>query len=261
MWIGEEFATGGKGSAQPRCSYFFVRGVSAPMRALESTLEDIAITDVPVLLAGESGTGKEVLALEIHRLSRHRDEAFLKCGCAGLTPESLATRLTRVNEGGGNGIPHGGSLFLDEITHLEPSSQARLLNLLPKGGRLSPETGLNVRVISSTTRNLEDEIRKGRFQEQLFHRINGVCLRLPPLRDRKDDIPGLLDFFLKKYASLFERAEPQPTPRAMDLILRHSWPGNIRELENVARKIVTLGDEHMAMADIAEKGARTSNQL
>ena len=107
-----------------------------------------------------------------------------------------------------------------------------------------------MRVISSTTRNLEDEMRNGRFREELYYRINGVHLRLPPLRDRKEDIPALLEFFFKKYTSLFERPEPKVSESTMDLLLRHSWPGNIRELENVARKIVALGDEHLATHDL-----------
>jgi two-component system response regulator AtoC len=108
-----------------------------------------------------------------------------------------------------------------------------------------------MRVISSTTRNLEEEMKSGRFQEELYYRINGVHLRLPPLRDRSEDIPALLEFFFKKYASLFERSEPKISDATMSLLLRHSWPGNIRELENVARKIVALGDEHLATHDLS----------
>jgi two-component system response regulator AtoC len=119
-----------------------------------------------------------------------------------------------------------------------------------------------MRVISSTTRNLEEEMKGGRFREELYYRINGVHLRLPPLRDRKDDIPALLEFFFKKYSSLFERSEPHISESTMDLLLRHSWPGNIRELENVARKIVALGDEKLAIHDLAaENGSRVPDPL
>src|ERR1019366_1317468 len=229
---------------------YFVHGVSAAMRDMERTIADIAPTDIPVLLVGESGTGKEVAALEIHRLSRRWNEAFVKCGCAGLTAESIAARLNCGQRGTGEGTRSSGSLFLDEISHLDPASQARLLNLLPNSAGVPSENCLSVRVISSTTRNLDGEMRNGRFCEELYYRINGVCLRLPPLRHRKDDIPELLDFFLKKYASLFERAEPQLGPATMDLLSRHSWPGNIRELENVARKIVALGNEQLATGDL-----------
>ena len=134
--------------------------------------------------------------------------------------------------------------------------------MLPDGsGR--PGQGCNsMRVISSTTRNLEEEMKSGRFQEELYYRINGVHLRLPPLRDRSEDIPALLEFFFKKYTSLFERAEPKLSDSTMSLLLRHSWPGNIRELENVARKIVALGDEHLATHDLsAENGSKAPGPL
>jgi DNA-binding NtrC family response regulator len=235
---------------------YFVHGVSAAMRALERTIADIAPTDIPVLLVGESGTGKEVVALEIHRLSRRWNEAFLKCGCAGLTTQSLASRMNYGEGSADDATKNSGSLFLDEVSHLDLPSQARLLDLLPGGNGVASENSLSVRVISSTTRNLEEEMRSGRFREELYYRINGVNLRLPPLRQRTDDIPGLLEFFLKKYASLFGRPEPQLTPDTMRVLMEHQWPGNIRELENVVRKIVALGNEHLAIGDLS--AAQTS---
>jgi two-component system, NtrC family, response regulator AtoC len=230
---------------------YFVHGVSPSMRALERSIVDIAPTDIPVLLVGESGTGKEVVALELHRLSRRWDEAFVKCGCAGLTADSLAARLKCGDGSTGNRTTSGGSLFLDEIGNLDLACQARLLDMLPDGAGVTPENYISMRIITSTTRNIEEEMRCGRFREELYYRINGVNLRLPPLRQRKDDISGLLDFFLKKYASLFGRPEPRLSSVTVDLLLRHSWPGNIRELENVARKIVALGNEQLAVADLS----------
>ncbi len=230
---------------------YIVQGISPVMIALERTIADIAPTDIPVLLVGESGTGKEVVALEIHRQSRRWNAAFVKCGCAGLTTESLLTRLNYGGDGSGNKAAGGGSLYLDEISQLDPASQSRLLNLLPDGAGIPPGNCVSARVISSTTRNLEDEMRHGRFREELYYRINGVHLRLPPLRQRVEDIPALLDFFLKKYASLFERSEPKLSATTTDLLMRHSWPGNIRELENAARKIVALGNENLVMEDLA----------
>lgn len=238
-------------SGRSGLNQFYVHGVSPAMRALGRTISDIATTDIPVLLVGESGTGKEVVALEIHHLSRRCNEAFVKCGCAGLTAESLAARLTSGDNGAADATTSAGSLFLDEISHLDLASQARLLEMLPDGAGAALEKCLNVRVISSTTRNLEEEMRSGRFREELYYRLNGVNLRLPPLRQRKDDIPGLLEFFFKKYASLFGRPEPQLSPASMDLLLGHSWPGNIRELENMARKIVALGNEDIAIGDLS----------
>src|ERR1700730_9919296 len=230
---------------------YFVAGVSPSMRALERTIADIAPTDIPVLLAGGSGTGKEVMALEIHRLSKRWNEAFVKCGCAGLTAESLAARLNCGDGSRGEQATGGGTLSLDEVSNLDLPSQARLLDILPDGTGVRQENCVSMRIISSTTRNLEEEMRNGRFREELYYRINGVNLRLPPLRQRKDDISGLLDFFLKRYASLFGRPEPHLSSPTMDLLMRHSWPGNIGELENVARKVVALGNEQLAIGELS----------
>jgi two-component system, NtrC family, response regulator AtoC len=245
-----------------RTYQYFVHGSSPAMRALERTVADIASTEIPVLLVGESGTGKEVVALEIHRLSRRRSEPFVKCGCSGLTGESLAARLQRAENVLSADAAGGGSLFLDGINHLEMAAQGRILDLLPDASGTPPDGCHSIRVISSTTRNLEDEMKSGRFREELFYRINGVQLQLPRLRDRKEDIPTLLEFFFKKYASLFERPEPKVSESTMSLLVRHAWPGNIRELENVARKIVALGDEHLATHDLAaENGPKAPEPL
>jgi len=236
--------------SRARTYEYFVHGISPAMRALERTVADIASTDIPVLLVGESGTGKEVIALEIHRLSRRWNEPFVKCGCSGLTADSLSARLQRGENVSEADASSSGSLFLDGINHLEPTAQGRLLHLLPDSNGMPPEGYHSMRVISSTTRNLEEEMKAGRFREELYYRVNGVHLRLPPLRDRKEEIPALLEFFFKKYVSLFERPEPKMSESTMSLLLRHSWPGNIRELENVARKIVALGDEQLATHDL-----------
>ncbi len=246
----ENFLSVGIPDHQARPYQYFVRGTSPAMRALERTIADIASTDIPVLLVGESGTGKEVVALEIHRLSKRWNEPVVKCGCSGLTGDSLSARLQRTENVSEADEARSGSLFLDGINHLEPAAQGRLLHLLPDSSGDPPQGCHSMRVISSTTRNLEEEMKSGRFREELYYRINGVHLLLPRLRDRKEDIPALLDFFFKKYTSLFERPAPKVSQSTMSLLLRHSWPGNIRELENVARKIVALGDEHLATHDI-----------
>lgn len=237
---------------------YFVHGASPAMMALERTIADIASTNIPVLLVGESGTGKEVVALEIHRLSKHRSEPFVKCGCSGLTADALAARLERAG-GSLEEVASRGSLFLDGINHLDPAAQGRLLHLLPDAGGAPSEGCLSMRVISSTTRNLDEEMKSGRFREELYYRINGVHLRLPPLRERKEDIPALVGFFLKKYTSLFERPEPKVGDATMTLLVRNSWPGNIRELENVVRKIVALGDEHLATHDLSAGNGRAAS--
>lgn len=240
------------GDSPPNPGHQFVCGVSQAARAIERAVANIAPTEIPVLLVGESGTGKEVIALEIHRLSNRSRDAFVKCSCAGLSPDSLPVRVSAGGSDRGKGATSGGTLLLDEISQLDPASQERLRSLLPDGTGLSAEDSLSVRIISSTTRSLEEEMRTGRLSEELYYRINGICLRLPPLRQRKDDIPYLLSFFLKKYASLFGKLEPVLGQATMDLLRGYSWPGNIRELENLARKIVVLGNEQLAIGDIAE---------
>jgi two-component system response regulator AtoC len=258
----ENLLSVGVPASQARTDQYFVHGTSPAMRALERTIADIASTDIPVLLVGESGTGKEVAALEIHRLSRRWNEPFVKCGCSGLTGDSLSARLQRAENVSAADASGCGSLFLDGINHLDPAAQGRLLHLLPDGSGTPPQGCHCMRVISSTTRNLEDEMKSGRFREELYYRINGVHLRLPPLRDRKEDVPALLEFFFKKYTSLFERPEPKVSESTMSLLLRHSWPGNIRQLENVARKIVALGDEHLATHDLTvENGTKAPDPL
>jgi len=258
----ENYLSVGVPDSQARADQYFVHGASPAMRALERTIADIASTDIPVLLVGESGTGKEVAALEIHRLSRRWKEPFVKCGCSGMTGDSLSARLQCAGNALAAETASSGSLFLDGINHLEPAAQGRLLHLLPDSSGAPPQGCQSMRVISSTTRNLEDEMKSGRFREELYYRINGVHLRLPPLRDRKEDVPALLEFFFKKYTSLFERPEPKVSESTMSLLLRHSWPGNIRELENVARKIVALGDEHLAVHDLTvENPTKTPNPL
>jgi len=253
----ENLLSVGVPDARVRTYHSFVHGASPAMRTVERTIADIASTEIPVLLVGESGTGKEVVALEIHRLSRRRNQPFVKCGCSGLTGDSLSARLQRAENVSEEDAASSGSLFLDGINHLERAAQGRLLQLLPDGGGMPPQGCHSMRVISSTTRNLEEEMKGGRFLEELYYRINGVHLRLPPLRDRKEDVPALLEFFIQKYTSLFERPDPKVSESTMSLLLRHSWPGNIRELENVARKIVALGDEHLATHDLAaEHGAK-----
>jgi two-component system, NtrC family, response regulator AtoC len=221
------------------------------MRSLERVIADIAPTDIPVLLSGESGTGKEVVALELHQRSQRPQDPFFKCSCGSVSAEQLSTHLSPLKEG--DKVSRG-TIFLDEINQLSSSNQSCLLQLLPDcDGRF--QRSVRMRLISATTRNLEEEMREGRFRQELYYRINGVCLRLPALRDRKEDIPVLLGLFLKKYASLFGLPEPHLGPATMDLLLRHAWPGNVRELENFARKIVALRDERLALGDMASAQA------
>lgn len=226
-------------------NHVYLLAVSSAMRAVEQVIADIAPTDIPVLLVGESGTGKDVVGLHIHRLSLRRQNPFHKVICSSLTPEALFP-----SDGNSHVQPsRGGTLFLDEVSDLSPAAQALLLQAL-SAGELSTGEGLGERLVCATSRNLEEQMRAGRFREELYFRINGVCLRLPPLRHRQEDLSGLAEYFLSKYAAQFERPLPSLSTRALGRLHEHSWPGNIRELENSMKKLVVLGDERMAVADL-----------
>ena len=226
-------------------NHVFVPGVSGAMQAVERVIADIAPTSIPVLLTGESGTGKEVVAMHIHRLSHRAHQPLAKLNCPTLTPEAINGNLRGHGGGGSQGAV--GTILLDEVSDLNAASQAKLLHSLPEETDQSPAPP---RIISCTRRNLEDELRAGRFREELYYRLNGVCLRLPPLRQRRDDIPALADYFAHKYALQFGRQRPALGAQAMRTLQEHSWPGNVRELENVMRKMVALGDENLALADL-----------
>jgi len=236
--------------AGPTGNHAYIRSTNPAMQALEHVIAEIAPTDIPVLLVGESGSGKEMLALETHRLSRRSQEPFIKIRCAAYTPELMDRRPGSVSGAASENHTTLGSVFLDDIGELDLASQSKLLQLLPDGGAV-PEFCLGSRVISASHRNLEDDMVAGRFREELYYRINGVCLRLPPLRQRKEDIPGLIAFFLKRYAALFGYPEPSISPRNRQILMDHHWPGNIRELENTIRKVVALGDESAALSDLS----------
>ena len=226
----------------------FVSGSSAAIRTLLGVLSELAPTNIPILLVGESGTGKQVIAHVLHSMSARRAEPFLKISCASITPESFNAELGL--NGNGN-APHAaaGSVFFDEIGDLDPACQKLLLCALPDGEADTHAATMKMRVISTTNRDLDEEMRAGHFRSELYYRINGVCLRVPPLRERKGDIPELVEFFLTKYAAQLGRPRPTVSEATMQNFQSHSWPGNIRELENVVKKVVALGDEHFAFTE------------
>jgi two-component system, NtrC family, response regulator AtoC len=230
----------------------FVGGISPAMQTLESVIGEIAPTNIPVLLVGESGTGKEMFANRVHRLSGHSEEPLARISCATTNPAMFSGELG-LNKNAkfeATRSPFGTVLF-DEISELDSICQRNLLCALPEGDGEARSGLLKARVISTTSRNLDEEIRAGRFRSELYYRINGVCLRLPPLRERKEDIPLLAEFFLTKHATQLGRARPSVSPRTLEAFLDHAWPGNIRELENVVKKIVALGDEQLAIAELS----------
>ena len=230
----------------------FVGGICPAMQTLESVLAEIAPTNIPVLLVGESGTGKAIFAQRLHRLSSRSEQPMVSITCAAMNPALLTAEL-ELNVNGNSGFRDGqnsfGTVFFEEISELDPGCQRNLLYALPGDG--TPRRGsLSARLISTTSRNLDEEMRAGRFRSELYYRINGVCLRLPPLRDRREDIPILVEFFLTKHAAQFARPRPSLSARTLRMLLDHSWPGNIRELENMVRKIVALGDEQLATSEL-----------
>jgi two-component system response regulator AtoC len=222
----------------------FVQATSPAMRRVEQIIANVAATDFPLLLVGESGTGKEAVALHIHRISRCSNMPFTKVMCAALTPEFFET-LRRDSEGhnGYDGTSRIGTLFLDEIAELALVSQASLLQAFPDGDVAPRGSFLSARIISATSRTpeeLEQALDRGSLRKDLFYRLNGVCLRLPPLRERKEDIPALVQYFLRKNSLLLGRPQPSLSPRAVQILQEYSWPGNIRELENIVKRIVAL---------------------
>jgi two-component system, NtrC family, response regulator AtoC len=230
-------------SARSAPAPLYLESVSAAMRSIQQVMEDIAPTEIPVVLVGESGTGKDAVALHLHRRSPRRTHPFRKILGSSATPEQLSL------DGVGR---EPGTAYLDEVADLSPASQTRLLQILAEregsGGVPVP------RLVSSTTRNLEQGMRAGRFREELYFRLNGVCLRLPPLRHRREDIPALAEFFLARYAALFGRPQPALSAPEMRALREYDWPGNIRELENAMKKAVVLGGE---VFQIVEANAAT----
>src|SRR5271156_2594578 len=241
-------ASNGVGIASVKEEWGFVGGMCAAMQTLENVVAEIAPTNIPVLLVGESGTGKEMFARRIHHLSANADEPLMKIACASMNLPNFAGELgLNKAEISGEGFKTlTGTIFFDEISELDAPCQRNLLYALPDSDGSQRAGVMTARVLSTTNKNLDEEMRAGRFRNELYYRINGVCLRLPALRERKEDIPLLVECFLTKHAARFGRPRPTLGPRTLRIFLDHSWPGNIRELENVVKKIVALGDEELA---------------
>jgi len=229
----------------------FVPGMSPAMRTLEGALTEIARTNIPVLLIGESGTGKEMFAHRVHQLSSRNGDPLTRIACASINVATFSGELGLNPKGIGDlGRVGAGTVFFDEISELDAACQRTLLYAFPDGIEEPRQGSLTARVISATSRGLDEEMRAGRFRSELYYRINGVCLRLPPLRERKDDIPLLVESMLSKHARQLGRPRPALSPRTLRMFLDYPWPGNVRELENIVKEIVALGDERLAMAEL-----------
>jgi DNA-binding NtrC family response regulator len=232
----------------------FILTASGKMEEALNLVGRVAPSQATVLILGESGTGKELFARAIHYASPRAGRPLVKVNCAALPENLLESELFGHEKGAFTGAvarrlgrfeqADGGSLFLDEIGDLSSPLQAKLLRVLQE--REIERVGSNqtisvdVRLIAATNRNLEEAIRKGTFREDLYYRLNVVTLSLPPLRERKEDIPILIEHFLKKYARKNKKAEVSLTKEARDLLLQHGYPGNVRELENIIERAVVL---------------------
>lgn len=231
----------------------FVKGASPAIVALEGVIAEIARTSIPVLLVGEIGTGKQMYARHIHSLSAQSEETLTQIACASMMPEAFPTELGLNGNGTGHGTGTAGAattVFLDEVSELDAVCQRILLYALPDGEGSTRSGSLSARVISATTKNLNEETRSGHFRAELFYRINGVCLRLPPLRERKEDIPLLAECFMTKHATQLGRPCRPLSSRMLQVFSEYSWPGNIRQLENIVKNIVALGDEEFAVSEL-----------
>jgi two-component system response regulator AtoC len=226
----------------------FVYGQSEAIRAVNRVVAEIAQTEIPVLLSGESGTGKDVYGKLIHHLSRQRERPLAKLSCTILASADLLGRVMRaVGEADGEGTV--GTLFLDGIDELDLDCQKVLLAMLQQQEMVS-RGRVSFRLVSTTTKNLDKEIAMGRFRRELYFRINGVSVKLPPLRDRKADIVPLAEYFLEKHALEAGRRTPVLSREDKDLLRAHDWPGNARELENLARRIVALGESRTVTLEL-----------
>jgi two-component system response regulator AtoC len=218
--------------------------------SLNAAVEEIAKTDIPVLLQGDSGTGKGIYASYIHRRSLRNGGPLAKLNCAS----SDFARLLASSGGflSSEAEPEGGSgtLCLDGLDELSTEGQRLLLSSL-QAQESDAGRAPRVRLISTTTRNLHREVASGSFRRELYFRIAGVCLRLPQLKERREDIPGLVESFLEKHASEMGKRTPSLRDDEMELLVSYDWPGNIRELANLARKIIALGETKFAIADIS----------
>ncbi len=229
-------------------------GKSESIKKLLEKVAMVAPSDANVLITGESGTGKELIARAIHLNSNRKQGPFITVNCAALTETLLESELFGHEKGAFTGADkrregrfvgaNNGTIFLDEIGEMPMSMQPKLLRVIqekevqPLGSDKTVK--VDVRIIAATNRDLEDEVIKGNFREDLFYRLNVVNLHMPSLRDRRDDIPILANYFLKLYAEKNKKQIKGITPRAMDLLLKHNWPGNVRELENAMEHAVVL---------------------
>jgi two-component system, NtrC family, response regulator AtoC len=238
---------------------------SPRMIEVRETIEKVANTSATVLIRGESGVGKEIAARLIFSRSQRSHKAFVKVNCAAIPNDLLESELFGYEAGAFTGaqrskpgkfeLADGGTIFLDEIGEMHPALQAKLLHVLQDGefARLGSkrDTAVDVRVICATNKSLEEQVAAGLFREDLFYRVNVVTVHIPPLRERRNEIPLLIRHFIGKYAALYERSVESFDTSTMRALMRYAWPGNIRELENVCKRYVIVGNANQIIREIS----------
>jgi two-component system response regulator AtoC len=216
-----------------------LEATSASMRAVVTVIRELAHNSVPVLLIGEHGTGKQSIAQQIHRNSGGPDEKFYVKSCRDLQPKFLAPTADSAK----------GTLYLDEVGDLSAACQKELSEWLAQQGT-NGSGRMTTRIICGSSRDLEADVRSGSFREDLYYRLSGVCLRIPPLRQRREDIPQLIAFFLERYTSTYRCQFPSLSAATEQLFTEYAWPGNLPQLESAVRAIVAVGSESVAMTGL-----------
>lgn len=239
-------------------------GQSSSMTGAREKLERIAETTVPVLVQGESGTGKDIFAKLLHARSNRSNSAWVKVTCPAIPHSLIESELFGYEKGAFTGayatkrgrleLAHGGTLFLDEVSGLDMSIQSKLLQVLQDGSfmRVGAQESrrVDMRLVCAANGNLRQQTEDGEFRLDFFYRINAVTIDLPPLRQRAEDLPVLIDYFLDQHSKAF-RLDPKPLSReVVRMMQRYKWPGNIRQLENMIRSYVLIGDEEALAADL-----------
>src|SRR5262245_23068362 len=240
---------------------------------IKEIAKHVADTDVPVLITGESGVGKEVIARYIHSHSSRHDKPFVKVNCAALPNDLLESELFGYERGAFTGalndkpgkfeLADKGTLLLDEIGEMTPHLQAKLLHVLQDSEytRLGGKRIIRVdaRVLASTNINLEEHVATSKFREDLYFRLNVIRVDIPPLRERREDIQVLCNYFLCRYRDRYKSSVEEISPALMDAFLRYDWPGNVRQLENAVKRYLILPDMNMNVSELKEQGGAPVN--
>ncbi len=251
--------------------YDLVFSNNKKMTDIKSIIEQVAETNITVLVRGESGTGKELVARAIHATSLRRDKPFVKVLCTALPDNLLESELFGYEKGAFTGamrrkpgkfeLANTGSIFLDEIGDMHPTLQSKLLQVLQDGefARVGGESDVkvDVRVIAATNKDLDRAVKEGTFREDLFFRLNVISIIVPPLRERKEDIPFLIEHFLNKYNLQYNKGLKKLSEETMARFMEYNWPGNVRELENMIKRVVILGNEKTVLTRFKSLDAHT----